>query len=111
MRRKTTHTSCMKGQGHGAIPFIIFAVFYLLFMTWAAGEWAGSSDFFNADIVAPELPSQPGILEYGSFVIGTLWFYLSAFVAFNVAIPVLGLISVCIALVMAFIIATILWPF
>ena len=117
MRGITAHISNRKGQtGTGVIAFLIVAIFYLLFATWAAGEWAvtqpeAAAEYFQAEVIVPTVPDQPGVLEYAGFVLDTLWFYLTAFFSFNVAIPVVALISTCILLVLIFIVASILWPF
>lgn len=93
------------GQAGFEIGFIVFSLFYFGFVTYAAAAWPGASGTVTGSLSVPTLPAQPGILDYLSFVFVMAWFYVTAFLGFNINIPVLGLITTVIALTMVFIVA------
>lgn len=105
---KRKKKSSLKGQMGFEISFVLMAIFYLAFVTMASALWPGASGVVTGGLSLPALPTQPGILEYLSFAISSVWFYLVAFFAFNIAIPVIGLITLTMALGMAYVVAKVI---
>ena len=94
-----------RGQAGFEIMFVIFALFYLGFVTWGAANWPGATGTVTGSLSVPTLPAAPGILDYLAFAITTAWFYASAFIAFNINLPVVGLLSTTITLGMLYVVA------
>jgi hypothetical protein len=90
----------MKAEMGFEIGFIFFSIFYIGFLGWASAEWPGASDYIAGNISAPTMPAQPNVLDYLFFAIQQAWYFLTAYISFNIAMPVLGLISLSITLTM-----------
>jgi hypothetical protein len=89
-------------SGQAEIGFIIFALFYLAFVTFAAAQWPGASGTVTGSLSIPTLPAQPGLLDYLIWAIQAAWFYLASFLSFNVGVPWLGIISLVITSAMIY---------
>jgi hypothetical protein len=94
----------MRAQAGYEIGFLLFALFYYAFVTWAAASWPSSTGTVSGALVIPTLPTAPNILDYLVWALSMAWFYISAFWAFHINIPVLVFISLTITLGVGYVI-------
>lgn len=98
-------TRKMRAQSGFEIGFILFAIFYYGFVTFFAAAWPGATGMVTGEIVVPVLPPAPGVLDYLFWALNMAWFYASTFWAFNINVPLVGLISLTLVLGVGYVIA------